>query len=138
LAVEVTRHHPFTEQLEATHFGFDEATSMIASPLLPYCPAKPARGVQDGVAGRGAGTSILPRLGIFARRDDCLCTSLRTSRRNGLMTALRVVGAVATDARDDFVIGDLVERHGSIGASPVALSVTSMARISSVAASMPK
>jgi hypothetical protein len=28
----------------------------------------------------------------------------------GLTTALRVIGAVATNARDDFVIGDLVER----------------------------
>jgi hypothetical protein len=51
LAIEVTRHDAFAEQLEAAHFGFNKAASMIASPLLPDFPTKPAGSVQDGVTG---------------------------------------------------------------------------------------
>jgi hypothetical protein len=68
---------------------------------------------------------VLPGLAVLANRDD----RLRPTLRNRFVTVVRVVGAVATDARDHLLNGNLVCRQGSIGASPVALSVTSMARI---------
>jgi hypothetical protein len=49
--VEVTRHHPFTEQLEATHFGFNQAAPMIAGSLFPYFRAKAARMCESGRPG---------------------------------------------------------------------------------------
>lgn len=79
---------------------------MIASPFLPYFPSEAARGVQDGIASVGARPTVLPWLGVPASWNDCF----RASPRDGLMAALRVVSAVATDARDGFVIADLVEQ----------------------------
>jgi len=49
---------------------------MITSPLLPSFPAKPARGIEDGIPRCGAGARIFPWLSIFARWDDRLRTSL--------------------------------------------------------------
>jgi len=88
LAVEVTCHDAFAKQLEATHFGLDKAAPMIASPLFPDLPAKPARGRQDSIAGFGARTLVLPWLGVFASRDD----RLRPMLRNRFVTAFGVVG----------------------------------------------
>jgi len=79
---------------------------MIPSPFLPDFPTKPARGRQNGIAGFCTGTLALPWLGVLASRDDRLCTALR----NRFVTAFRVVGAVATDASDHLVGGNLVEQ----------------------------
>lgn len=59
-----------------------------------------------GIAGIKAGTLALLRFSILTSRDNCLCTA----PRNGLVTALRVVGTITADARDGFAIGNLVEQ----------------------------
>lgn len=102
---------------------------MIAAPLLPDFPTKPACGRQDGVASLGIRTLVLSWLGVLASGDN----RLRLTLRNCFVTAFGIVGTIAAEARDGLVSGIWSSRHDSIGASPVALSVTSMARISSVA-----
>ena len=78
---------------------------MIAGPPLPYFAAKAARCIEDGITGFGTGAPVLPWFGIFASWDD----GLRAALRNGLMTALRVIGAVTTNARDVLFFVNLVE-----------------------------
>jgi hypothetical protein len=73
-------------------------------------------------------------LGVLASGDN----RLRPKLRNRFVTAFGVVDTIAADAGDNLIGGIWSSRHGSIGASPVALSFTSIARISSVAASMPR
>lgn len=79
---------------------------MIPAPLFPDLPAKPAGGRQDGIARFGTGTLVLPWLGVLACRNECL----RSALCNRFVAAFRVVGAVATDARDNLLGGYLVEQ----------------------------
>lgn len=79
---------------------------MIASPLLPDSSAESACGVQDGIASFGAGSMLLSWLGVPAGQND----RLRPALCNGLITALRVISAIAANACDDLVIGALAEQ----------------------------
>jgi len=79
---------------------------VIAAPVFPDFPAKLARGRQDGVAGLGTRTLVLPWLGVFASGDNRLCPTLR----NRFVTAFGVVSTIAADARDGLVSGNLVEQ----------------------------
>jgi hypothetical protein len=106
LAVEVTRHYAFTKQLEATNIGLDKAAPVIAAPLLPDFPAKPARSCQDSVTSFGARKLVLPWLGVLANGDN----RLRPNLRNRFVTTFGVVGTIAADAGDDLTGGNLVEQ----------------------------
>ena len=106
LAVKVTRYDAFTEQLEATHLGLDKAASVIAAPLISDFSTQQARGRQDGVAGYGARTMVLPWLGVLVSGDN----RLRPKLRNRFVTAFGVVGTITVDAGDDLVGGNLVQQ----------------------------
>ena len=82
LALEVARDDPLAERLEASHFGFDAASAMIAAPSSPDGASETAAGAQRLVADMGAGRVLLPRLAILARRDD----RLRSARGDGGVT----------------------------------------------------
>src|SRR4051812_14908154 len=79
---------------------------MIAGPLLPYFSAKTTRGGQDGIAGFGTRTCILPWLGVLSSWNN----GLRAALRNRLMTALGVVGAISMNARDVLLHGNLIDQ----------------------------
>jgi hypothetical protein len=79
---------------------------MIACPLLPNLSAETPGGIQNGIADIGTRAPILPRLGILASRDSRLCAA----PGNGLVTAFRVIGTVAADARDGLAPCNLVEQ----------------------------
>jgi len=49
LAVEITCDEAFSKHLEATHLVLNKAARVIATPLLPDCPAQQERGHQDGI-----------------------------------------------------------------------------------------
>lgn len=101
-----SRHYALAEQFEAAHLGFDEAAPMIAGALLPYFSAQATRSMENGVPGLSAGALVLPWPGVLARQDNLLCGALG----DGLVTSLRVIRTVATDACDDFVLDDLIEQ----------------------------
>src|SRR5471032_2310644 len=79
---------------------------MVTAPLLPYPTAKTSHGVQYVIAGRSARSMVLPRLTIFACRNN----GVGAASRDGIMAALGVVRAVSTDTGDDFVRTNLVEQ----------------------------
>jgi hypothetical protein len=85
--------------------------------------------------GLGKRTLVLPWLGVLASGDNGLCSTLR----NRFETAFGFVRPITADTRDGLVSGTLVEQAPQYWCTaPVALSVTSMARISSVASSIPR
>lgn len=86
------------------------------------------------VAVRRARTQLLPITGVLARRDQ----SHRLPLGYGVHAASRVVGAIGADASMGSCVGIWASNPSSIGASPMASLVTSMERISSVWASMPR
>ena len=69
LAVEVMRHDAFTKQLEAMLLGLDKAAPVIAAPLFPDFPSRPARSCQDSVTCIGTRTLVHPWLGVLANGD---------------------------------------------------------------------
>jgi hypothetical protein len=75
LAVEIAHHHPLAEQLETAHFGFHQAASMVAGSLLPYPTTKVSQGMQDGVAGVSAWSTVFPGLAVFACWNNGLCAA---------------------------------------------------------------
>ena len=79
---------------------------MIAAPLLPDFPTKPACGRQDSVASLGIRTLDLSWLGVLASGDN----RLRLTLRNRFVTAFSIVGTIAAEARDGLVSGNLVEQ----------------------------
>ena len=70
--VEVLRHHPLTEQLEAAHFAFHKAATMVTTPYLPDRATQAAGRPQNLVADIGARPIFLPELDILPRRYHCL------------------------------------------------------------------
>ena len=81
---------------------------MVAAPVPPECPAQISRCAQSVVPGDGAGSGWLPRLGIFAWRDD----RSRTTIGDGVMAFARVVGAIRSHAANLLIAWDLVEQMG--------------------------
>jgi hypothetical protein len=79
---------------------------MVARPFLPNCPATAAHCSEDGITRLRSGTLVLPWLGILARRDDRLCTTLC----DRFMAELCVVDTISTDVGDAFVFADLVKQ----------------------------
>jgi hypothetical protein len=79
---------------------------VIAAPLLPDFPAKPARSCQDSVAGFGARTLALPWFGVLASGDN----RLRPTFRNRFVTAFGVVGTIAADARHGLASWNLLKQ----------------------------
>ncbi len=57
---------------------------------------------------------------------------------DGIQAVSRIVGALSADAFDGFVGGSLSQQPGQHRRIPMSLLVTSMARISSACASMPR
>ena len=79
---------------------------MVAAPFLLDCLCHPFGRPQDVVTYTGTTTACLPWLGVFAGRDD----GMRSARRDGLITVLRIVSAIATDAGNALVSRNLVEQ----------------------------
>lgn len=104
------------------------------SPRRSYATAQPLAGPQCFVARGRPHLGRFPRTCILARWND----GLRIAPDNRRMTCLGVVGAIATNAANRFVQRVWLSNSGNMGTSPTLLSVTSMARISSVWASMPR
>lgn len=63
---------------------------------------------------------------------------LRISPLNGFVTDFFVISAVVTNARDGFLIRDLLEKARQHRRVASGLSVTSMTRISSTVAAIPR
>jgi len=111
LAVEVTRNYPFTEQHEAAQ----RLMSCVDELVTSFHIVLPSRRVATRRVASRPGWCFGQRLrdvasstvAHFAQRDDRLCSCCVVT---DLMIALRVVGAVITNAGAGFVIGGLVEQ----------------------------
>lgn len=106
LTLEGPRGDALAEQLEAVHLGFDQAASMVAAPLFPDGPAQSFHRAKRLVAGLDAGTVLGPGLAVAANRDD----RIGTARIDGRVTPSGVIGPVAADGDNDFILGDLREQ----------------------------
>jgi len=80
---------------------------VVAAPFLPDCPAQSTRCVQDVVACIRTVAIRLPGFGILAGRDD----GIRRAQRDGFMTVLGIVGAIAADAGNALVGRNLAEQR---------------------------
>ena len=134
LALKRAGHHPLAQAFEAMHLGLHQAFSVVAAPLLPDLPPHPLAGSQRCIAQRRTHQSFLPRLIVLARGNHRLRASLGYRR----MAAFSVICTVGTHTGYRFMLRYLHQKFGQHGVSPTRLSVTSMARVSSVWASMPK
>lgn len=135
LAVERTRGHPFAQPLEAVHLRLHKAAPVVAAPLLQDAATQALACANGLVLVRRARTRLLPMSGVLARRDH----RPRLPFGDGVQAASRVVGAIRADAVHALVASNLCQQlrqHRRIGASAMALLVTSMARISCICASM--
>lgn len=70
MTLEGARGDALAKQLEAVHFGLDQAASVIAAPFLPDGAAKPLHRAQRFIAGVDAGTVLGPWLAISANWND--------------------------------------------------------------------
>lgn len=50
LAIEITGHDAFAQKFQTAHFGFDQATPMVAAPSLPDRSPQPIGGFHDFVS----------------------------------------------------------------------------------------
>jgi len=95
------------EQLEAVHLGLDQAAAVVAAPLLPDRPAKPLHRAQRFIAGLDAGAAFDPCPAIATNRDD----RIGPAPGNGGVTVSGIIGAIAVDAEDRLILGDLRQKR---------------------------
>lgn len=121
---------------EAMHLlGLHQASAVVAAPLSPDSPPQPLAGSQRSITHRRSHPGLFPRLAVLARGNNCLRASLRYRR----MAAFGVISTIGTHTGDRFMRWYLCQKFGQHGRiSPTLLSVTSMARIYSVRASIPR
>lgn len=108
LAVEVSCHDAFPEQLEAAHLCRDQTSSVISAPTPPDRAAKSAGGTNGIMPGLCAGSVLQPWPGILAGQYD----DASAARRDGGLAGAGIISAVRTDLSNGLIGGDLVEQVG--------------------------
>lgn len=86
---------------------------MVASPAPPDRPTKVAAASQRLIAGCRSRRLVLPRLAVFAGRDD----RHRPALCNGCVTGAGVIGTISGHPFEGLVVGDLLQevwQHGRV------------------------
>lgn len=108
LTVEIPRHDPLTQQLEAAHLGFHQAAAMVAAPFLPDCSAQPAGGTQNLVPDMRPQSIFLPWLGVLPGGNH----RCGLAHGNRFMAAFGVIGPISTHRSNPFRRSYLAQRLG--------------------------
>ena len=111
LAIEVSYHDAFTQQLEAMHFCFDQAALVIAAPSFPDRSAEPVACTNNFIPGRDARRIFGPGFRIAAGGDD----GAGIACGNGFVTGPCVERAIGADARDGLILWYLLQQFGQHG-----------------------
>ena len=70
LAFKIARHNSLPQKFETAHLGFDQASPVVAAPLLPERTPQVTGCAQNVVAHLDAGALSFPRLAVFPGRND--------------------------------------------------------------------